>query len=88
MEFVTEPAKQVRVYANTDVLVVGGGIAGCTAAIAAANAGAKVILLERNGEALSIPRKAAALVKPVVDMEGIEEVDLSGEDARMADDAE
>ena len=27
-----------------------------------------------------IPRKAAALVKPVVDMEGIEEVDLSGED--------
>ena len=49
MEFVTEPAKQVRVYADTDVLVVGGGIAGCTAAIAAANAGAKVILLERNG---------------------------------------
>ncbi len=47
-----------------------------------------MILLERNGEALSIPRKAAALVKPVVDMEGIEEVDLSGEDARMADDAE
>ena len=27
-----------------------------------------------------IPRKAAALVKPVVDMEGIEDVDLSGED--------
>ena len=26
-----------------------------------------------------IPRKAAALVKPVVDMEGIEEVDLSGD---------
>ena len=27
-----------------------------------------------------VPRKAAALVKPVVDMEGIEDVDLSGED--------
>ena len=27
-----------------------------------------------------IPRKAAALVKPVVDMEGIEDVDLSGKD--------
>ena len=26
-----------------------------------------------------IPRKAAAMVKPVVDMEGIEEVDLSGD---------
>ena len=27
-----------------------------------------------------IPRKAAALVKPVVDMEGIEDVDLSGDE--------
>ena len=27
-----------------------------------------------------VPRKAAALVKPVVDMEGIEDVDLSGDD--------
>jgi len=26
-----------------------------------------------------VPRKAAALVKPVVDMEGIEDVDLGGE---------
>ena len=59
MEFVTEPAKQVRVYANTDVLVVGGGIAGCTAAIAAANAGAKVILLERNMKYRQIPNDTA-----------------------------
>ena len=28
-----------------------------------------------------VPRKAAALVRPVVDMEGIEEVDLSGDEA-------
>ena len=27
-----------------------------------------------------VARKAAALVKPVVDMEGIEEVDLSGDE--------
>jgi len=35
------------------------------------------ILLETPAGITRIPRKAAALVKPVVDMEGIEEVDLS-----------
>jgi len=35
------------------------------------------ILLETPEGERRIPRKAAALVKPVVDMEGIEEVDLS-----------
>ena len=35
------------------------------------------ILLETPEGVKHIPRKAAALVKPVVDMEGIEEVDLS-----------
>ena len=35
------------------------------------------ILLETPEGIRRIPRKAAALVKPVVDMEGIEEVDLS-----------
>ena len=38
------------------------------------------ILLETPEGVKRIPRKAAALVKPVVDMEGIEEVDLSGGD--------
>lgn len=34
---------------RTDVVVVGGGTAGCFAAIAAAKAGAKTILVEKNG---------------------------------------
>ena len=38
------------------------------------------ILLETAEGVKRIPRKAAALVKPVVNMEGIEEVDLSGAD--------
>lgn len=38
------------------------------------------ILLETPEGLKRIPRRAAALVKPVVDMEGIEEVDLSGDD--------
>lgn len=41
------PAREVPVFATTDVLVVGGGPAGTTAAIAAARVGADVILAER-----------------------------------------
>ncbi len=36
-----------------------------------------VILVEAEGETLRIPLKAASLVRPVVDLEGIDEVDLS-----------
>ncbi len=35
------------------------------------------ILLDISGSEVRIPRKAASLVKPVVDMEGIEDVDLT-----------
>lgn len=46
---ICEQAKMVDVYDEVDVVVSGGGVAGCTAAIAAANAGASVLLIERNG---------------------------------------
>jgi 2-polyprenyl-6-methoxyphenol hydroxylase-like FAD-dependent oxidoreductase len=42
-----EPARDVPVYAECDVLVVGGGPSGTAAAVAAARRGASVILLER-----------------------------------------
>lgn len=42
-----EPAKNVPIVKECDVLVVGGGIAGVSAAIAASRNGARVILLER-----------------------------------------
>ena len=45
------------------------------------------ILLETPAGIRRIPRKAAALVKPVVDMEGIEEVDLS-DDGQTNEDQE
>ena len=42
-----EPARETPVYEETDVLVVGGGPAGCAAAMAARRLGAKVTLVER-----------------------------------------
>jgi flavin-dependent dehydrogenase len=44
---VAEPAREVPVFAETDVLVVGGGPAGTAAAIAAARLSAEVLLVER-----------------------------------------
>lgn len=44
---VVEPAREIPVVAETDVLVVGGGPAGVAAAIAAGRTGAKTILIER-----------------------------------------
>jgi 2-polyprenyl-6-methoxyphenol hydroxylase-like FAD-dependent oxidoreductase len=42
-----EPARDVPIYRNCDVLVVGGGPSGTAAAVAAARTGADVVLLER-----------------------------------------
>ena len=46
---VYEPAKELPVFHQTDVVVVGGGPAGFAAAVSAARAGAKVALVERYG---------------------------------------
>ena len=47
--FVMEPARRLPVRAEVDVVVCGGGPSGFIAAVAAARAGASVLLLERYG---------------------------------------
>ena len=48
MSEVTQKEKTIPVYGETDVLVVGGGIAGVAAAIAAARNGKKVTIIEKS----------------------------------------
>lgn len=46
-EFYAQPAQQIPVYGQYDVIVVGGGCAGFAAAVAASRNGAKTLIMER-----------------------------------------
>jgi hypothetical protein len=49
MKTIREPARDVRVFKEADVIVVGGGPAGIAAAVSSARNGVQTILLERYG---------------------------------------
>src|ERR1700730_9756974 len=46
---ITEPARQIPLYGEYEVAVLGGGPAGIAAAVAAARAGRRTLLIERYG---------------------------------------
>lgn len=49
MIFIEEPSRNIPILAETDILVLGGGPAGLSAALAAAREGVKTTLVERYG---------------------------------------
>src|ERR1700743_3237252 len=49
MKTIEEPARQIPVYGEYEVAVLGGGPAGITAAVASARAGRHTLLIERYG---------------------------------------
>ena len=59
MDFIMEN-RRTAITAECDVLVAGGGIAGISAALAAARAGAKVTLLERGFMFVTVDELACA----------------------------
>src|SRR4051794_41547536 len=46
---ITEPAREIPLYGEYDVAVLGGGPAGIAAAVASARAGRRTLLVERYG---------------------------------------
>ena len=64
MRTIKEPAREVEVVEEADVVVAGGGPGGLTAAIAAARHGARVALIERYGFLGGLA--TAGLVSPIL----------------------
>jgi len=83
MRTVHEPDQQTPVVAETDVLVVGGGPAGQSAAVAAARAGAEVTLVERYGYLGGLASGGMVLV--LDDMCTDDEVSVGGQALEIID---
>jgi len=87
---IRESPKDVRVYYEADIVVVGGGPGGHSAAIAAARTGAKTVLLERYGHlggmstggiVIQIPHMSDGGSEPIIaglSLEWLERLDAIG----------
>ncbi|MGD9497315.1 MAG: FAD-dependent oxidoreductase [Armatimonadota bacterium] len=69
-ETMREPARDIPVVAEVDVLVCGGGPAGTAAAVAAARAGARTMLVERYGCLGGLATGGLVIVLPPLTRDG------------------
>jgi len=69
---IREPARDIKICTETDVLVVGGGPAGVAAAVASARNGANTVLIERYGHLGGLATGGLViLIMPMSDENGI-----------------
>ncbi|MCJ7606055.1 MAG: FAD-dependent oxidoreductase [Dehalococcoidales bacterium] len=74
---ITEPSREINVYDEADVVVVGGGPGGHSAAVAAARNGAKTILIERYGHLGGMASGGLVILVPHMSSGGTEP-DIAG----------
>lgn len=76
-KMIKEPAREVRVFREADVVVVGGGPGGHSAAIAAARNGADTVLIERYGHLGGMATGGLVVLIPHLS-DGTEEQQIAG----------
>jgi ribulose 1,5-bisphosphate synthetase/thiazole synthase len=67
MGHIVEPEKKIPIIADTDLLVCGGGFAGFAAAVAGAQSGARVLLVEKYGFLGGLCTAALVVTTPPLD---------------------
>jgi len=72
---IREPARDIKVCKETDVIVVGGGPAGVAAAVASARNGADTVLVERYGHLGGLATGGLViLIMPMSDENGVQQI--------------
>ena len=74
---ITEPSREINVYHEADVVVVGGGPGGHSAAVAAARNGARTILIERYGHLGGMASGGLVILVPHMS-DGGREIQIAG----------
>jgi hypothetical protein len=83
-ERIIEPGREIRVYREAEVLVVGGGPAGVSAAVAAARSGARTVLMERYGHLGGMATGGLVILIPHLS-DGTEKLVIAGQQKEWLD---
>jgi len=84
LKTIEEPARQLEVYREAEVVVVGGGPAGVSAAVAAARNGADTVLIERYGHLGGMATGGLVILIPHLS-DGTERLAIAGQQKEWLD---